>query len=163
MKRFFAFLVPFLVVNMAYADIYKYTDANGVVTYTNVKPGSAQKSEVIITGPKIITPDSGATERRNNAKVATPSDFPKVDNRTQQQRDSKRKAILQSELDQEKQALDTARQLYEEAQNTPEVYRNAQGKTFRNVAKYEEKLHVIAAEIQAHERNIELLIKELNQ
>lgn len=67
-----------------------------------------------------------------------------------------------NELAQEKQALENARLLYEEAQNTPEVYRGANGKTFRNVAKYEEKLRVIEAEIQAHERNIELLNKELN-
>jgi len=67
-----------------------------------------------------------------------------------------------SELEQEKQALEHAKQLYEEAQNTPEVYKGANGKTFRNVAKYDEKLHVIEAEIQAHERNIELLNKELN-
>ena len=67
-----------------------------------------------------------------------------------------------NELSQEKQALENAKQLYEEAQNTPEVYKGANGKTFRNVAKYDEKLRLIEAEIQAHERNIQLLNKELN-
>lgn len=147
----------------AHADIYKYTDANGVVTYTNLKPGSTQKHELVIATPKSNDETiSSHTTKNNGAKSPSPEHFPKVDSRTQNQRDDKRRAILRSELDQEKQALETARQIYEEAQNTPEVYRNAQGKTYRNVAKYEEKLRIIEAEIQAHERNIDLLNKELS-
>ena len=144
------------------ADIYKYTDSNGVTTYTNIKPDSRQKPELIITGPKEAAPAPAAREKKPAAKTASPADFPKVDNQLQQQRDQKRRDILLRELEQDKQALEHARQLYEEAKNTPEVYKTAKGKTFRNVAKYEEKLRIIEAEILAHERNIQLLSKELN-
>ena len=162
MKRLFLFLLLLNSWPPCQADIYKYTDANGVVTYTNVKPAGARNSEVIISGPKTSTTDSILQEKRPSAKTPSPAAFPKVDQTTQMQRDNKRKDILMSELAQEKQALESAVSQYEEAKNTPEVYRNAKGKTFRNVAKYDEKLRAFEAEIQAHERNIDLLNKELN-
>lgn len=145
------------------ADIYKYTDSNGVTTYTNIKPDGQGKAELVISGPKGAEATAPAPrEKKSSAKTPSPANFPKVDQQTQNQRDQKRKEVLMNELAQEKQALEHAKQLYEEAQNTPEVYKGANGKTFRNVAKYEEKLQLIAAEIQAHERNIDLLNKELN-
>jgi hypothetical protein len=162
MKRLFYVLAFVLASNSCLADIYKYTDSNGVTTYTNIKPEGHSKAELVISGPKTAEPPPVAREKKPSAKVPSPANFPKVDNQTQNQRDQKRRELLMSELEQEKQALENAKQLYEEAQNTPEVYKGAKGKTFRNVAKYDEKLHVIEAEIQAHERNIELLNKELN-
>lgn len=162
MKRLFYVLAFVLASNSCLADIYKYTDSNGVTTYTNIKPEGHSKAELVISGPKTAEPPPVAREKKPSAKAPSPANFPKVDNQTQNQRDQKRRELLMSELEQEKQALEHAKQLYEEAQNTPEVYKGANGKTFRNVAKYDEKLHVIEAEIQAHERNIELLNKELN-
>jgi len=162
MKRLFYLGAFLLAFHTAQADIYKYTDSNGVTTYTNIKPEGKSKAELIITGPKTVEPQPPAKEKKSTARTPSPAEFPKVDNQTQNLRDQKRRELLMNELSQEKQALENARLLYEEAQNTPEVYRGANGKTFRNVAKYEEKLRVIDAEIQAHERNIELLNKELN-
>ncbi len=162
MKRLFYIFAFTLICNHATADIYKYTDSNGVTTYTNIKPEGNSKAELVISGPKTTEPAPAPREKKSTAKTPTPANFPKVDNQTQNQRDQKRREVLMNELEQEKQALEHAKQLYEEAQNTPEVYRGANGKTFRNVAKYDEKLRIIEAEIQAHERNIELLNKELN-
>lgn len=162
MKRLFYIFTFALMCSQSWADIYKYTDSNGVTTYTNIKPEGKSKAELIISGPKTTEPPSAIREKKPATKTPAPANFPKVDNQTQNQRDQKRRELLMNELAQEKQALENARLLYEEAQNTPEVYRGANGKTFRNVAKYEEKLRVIEAEIQAHERNIELLNKELH-
>lgn len=161
MKRLFYLTAALLATTPCLADIYKYTDSNGVTTYTNIKPEGKQKPELIISGPQEATPPPPAQEKKRATKTPTPSNFPKVDNQVQTQRDAKRREILMTELDQEKQALENAHMLYEEEKNKPEVYRAANGKTFRNVAKYEEKLRIIEAEIQAHERNIELLNKEL--
>ncbi len=161
MKRLFYFIASLLAAGPGLADIYKYTDSNGVTTYTNIKPEGKQKPELIISGPQEAAPPPPAQEKKRASKTPTPNNFPKVDNQVQSQRDAKRREILMTELDQEKQALENAHMLYEEEKNKPEVYRAANGKTFRNVAKYEEKLRIIEAEIQAHERNIELLNKEL--
>lgn len=162
MQRLFYLIICMLVTQPGFADIYKYTDSNGVTTYTNIKPDNRQKPELIITGPREPATAPAARENKPATKAASPANFPKVDNQTQNQRDQKRREILTSELEQEKQALENAKQLSEEAKNTPEVYQTAKGKTFRNVAKYDEKLRIIDAEIQAHERNIQLLNKELN-
>jgi Domain of unknown function (DUF4124) len=162
MKPFFLLIALCLPYSMVQADIYKYTDANGVTTYSNIKPGTKQKYELVVSAPKTSHETASTAPSKSAPTINPPEHFPKVDSHTQSLRDSKRTAILRSELEQEKQALENAKQLYQEAQETPEVYRNAQGKTFRNVAKYEEKLRIIEAEIQAHTRNIELLHKELN-
>lgn len=162
MKRLFYFIAALLAASPSLADIYKYTDSNGVTTYTNIRPDGKKKPELVISGPKEAEPPPAPREKKATAKTPSPNNFPKVDNQLQTQRDIKRREILMTELDQEKQALEHARVLYEEEKNIPEVYRGANGKTFRNVAKYEEKLRIIEAEIQAHERNIELLNKELN-
>lgn len=161
MKRLFYLTAALFATTPSLADIYKYTDSNGVTTYTNIKPEGKQKPELIISGPQEATAPPPAQEKKRATKTPTPNNFPKVDNQVQTQRDAKRREILMTELDQEKQALENAHMLYEEEKNKPEVYRAANGKTFRNVAKYEEKLRIIEAEIQAHERNIELLNKEL--
>ncbi|MEZ0288156.1 MAG: DUF4124 domain-containing protein [Methylophilus sp.] len=162
MKRLFYFITALLAASPSLADIYKYTDSNGVTTYTNIRPDGKQKPELVISGPKEAEAPPAAREKKSTAKTPSPNNFPKVDNQVQTQRDAKRREILMTELDQEKQALENAAAVYEEAKNTPEVYRAANGKTFRNVAKYEEKLRIIEAEIQAHERNIQLLNKELS-
>lgn len=161
MKRLFYFIATMLAAHSSLADIYKFTDSNGVTTYTNIKPDGKQKPELVISGPKETATPPAAPEKKSTAKTPTPNNFPKVDNQVQTQRDAKRREILMTELDQEKQALENAKLLYEEQKNIPEVYKGANGKTFRNVAKYEEKLHIIEAEIQAHQRNIDLLNKEL--
>lgn len=162
MKHFFSLIALCAPLSTVHADIYKYTDANGVTTYSNIKPGTKQKYELVFSAPKTSNETASSAASKSAPTINQPLHLPKVDSHTQSLRDSKRATILRSELEQEKQALENARQLYQEAQETPEVYRNAQGKTFRNVAKYEEKLRIIEAEIQAHARNIELLNKELN-
>jgi len=58
--------------------------------------------------------DNGTQAASNKQQGTTPSNFPKVDKQTQNQRDNKRKAILLSELDAEEKALASAR-----SQNSP--------------------------------------------
>ena len=66
-----------------------------------------------------------------------------------------------------KTRLERAKQAYAEGEANPEVYqvRNANGSTstFRNVPKFQEKMKGLQAEVDAHQRNIDLLTKELNQ
>jgi cytochrome c556 len=80
----------------------------------------------------------------------------------QNQRDDKRKEILQSELASEKSALEQAKKAYAEGESNPEVYRTAEGKTFRNVPKFEEKMKTLQADVDNHQKNIQLLQKELD-
>ena len=90
----------------------------------------------------------------------------------QNQRDSKRKEILQGELDAERKALGDAKKAYAEGESNPEVFKTpivtgpdgkkSGGNTLRNVPKFEEKMKSLQADVDAHQRNIDLLQKEIN-
>jgi hypothetical protein len=146
------------------AEIYKQVDADGHVTYSNVKIKGAKKLVLEPADTNFGTESS--TPRRASAKSATPASFPKVNSETQKQRDGSRKEILQSELDTEKKALEDAKKAYAEGESNPEVFqkKNADGSssTFRNVAKFQEKMKNLQADVDVHQRNIELLEKEIS-
>jgi len=141
---------------MANAEVYKVIDADGRVTYTNMPTKGAKKLDI---DP---APSGGAPTAKPNQRISTPDTFPRVDKQTQNQRDNTRRQILEAELEAEKKALEEAKKAYVEGESTPEVYKAANGKTFRNVAKFEEKMKVLQANVDGHERNIQLLQKELD-
>lgn len=140
------------------AEIYKKVDADGHVTYSNIPTKGATKLNL---EPPASNSGKNATDRASRAKTPTPVNFPRVDRETQNQRDDKRKQILQDELEAEKKALDEARQAHAEAKSKPEVYSDGSGKTF-HVPGFEDKLRKLQADLEAHEKNIQLLQKELN-
>jgi Domain of unknown function (DUF4124) len=168
MNKHFALLTfifaAFALPNLAQAEIYKQVDADGRVTYSNVKMKGAKRLN-------IEEPDGGSSSGSNEgasaprrapqAKAPTPASFPKVDAGTQNQRDGKRKEVLQSELDGEKQALEAAKKAFTEGEGVLEIHKTAEGKTIRNVEKYNEKMKGLQAEVDAHQRNIDLLNKEI--
>ena len=179
-------LVALLLPLLAHAEIYKTVDAEGRVTYSNVKIKGAKKLDLEPADTSFGTgtgSGDGATKRAPQTRTATPASFPKVDAGTQNQRDGKRKDILQGELDAERKALEDAKKAYAEGESDPEVSqitkpvttvvgRTPDGKPitktvnvtnkFRNVAKFDEKMKTLQADIDAHQRNIELLEKEIN-
>ncbi|ABE50713.1 DUF4124 domain-containing protein [Methylobacillus flagellatus] len=156
MKRISLFLLawPMYAVmhGSAHAEIYKSVDEHGHVTYSNVPSKGAIKLD--------IDPPPPAPPPKPKPQ-ATPSDFPRIDTQTQKKRDEQRKQILLEELEAERAALEEAKKAYAEGESKPEVYRGANGKTYRNVAKFEEKMKRLQAEVDAHERNVQLLEKEL--
>ena len=170
MKRQITFLslllTALMLPHLAQAEIYKMVDSEGRVTYSNVKIKGAKKLQLEPADTNFGTDSSSEKKHTSSTRTATPESFPKVDAGTQNQRDGKRKEILQGELDAEKKALDDAKKAYAEGESNPEVYqqKNANGtsKTFRNVAKFDEKMKGLQADVDAHQRNIELLQKEIN-
>lgn len=165
MKKYLLLFLFFniAVIGNAYAEIYKRVDADGRVTYSNVKTKGATRLELDPDANNISNDRPKATA---NKRTPTPEGFPKVDKQTQNQRDDKRKDILQSELEAEKAALAEAKLAYAEGESNPEVYqkKNAKGQTstFRNVAKFDEKMKNLQAEVDTHQKNVELLQKELD-
>lgn len=152
---FASILTITLCANIAQAEIYKRVDENGHVTYSNVPLKGATKLNL---DPN---PSKSSSSNNTNVKTPTPSSFPKVDNKTQSQRDDKRREILLSELDAERKALEAAKKAFEEGESNPEVFVGAGGKRFRNVPKFEEKMERLQVDVDTHKRNIELLEKEL--
>lgn len=170
-------LLAFTVSTSALAEIYKHVDAEGRVTYSNIKPKGlplceSSRSQKNCQTRLEIDPDTttSISNERSKAKTtgttskrtATPESFPRVDKDTQNQRDSKRRSILQNELDAEKAALEEAKKAYAEGESNPEVYHTASGQTFRNVPKFEAKMKSLKENVDNHQKNIELLQKELD-
>ena len=137
---------------LADAAIYKKVDADGHVTYSNVP---------LKGGKKIILEPLPTMQSSARSRSASPADFPRVTGETQKTRDDARRKILEDELGNEEKLLDEAKQKLKIAEDTPEVY-HKDGKTFRNVAKYQENVKNAQEEIKLHEGNIEALKTELS-
>jgi chromosome segregation ATPase len=162
-KHLFLMLLAILASPSAFAEIYKHVDADGRVTYSNIKSKGATRLEIDPDANNISNDRAKAkTNSTTNKRTATPDSFPRVDKDTQNQRDSKRRSILQSELDAEKAALEEAKKAYAEGESNPEVYQTASGQTFRNVPKFEAKMKSLKENVDNHQKNIELLQKELD-
>ncbi|TAN74084.1 MAG: DUF4124 domain-containing protein [Gallionella sp.] len=137
---------------LAQAEIYKSVDENGHVTYSSA-PIKGGKKIILEPLPTMVPP----------ARAGSPEGFPKVDGATQKGRDDTRRKILQDELDAEEKLLEEARLNLREGEEKPEVYRGKDGRTYRNVAKYEGKVKTLKEQVDLHQKNIEALRTELSK
>lgn len=160
MKKSLVMLFGLLLSLGAQAEIYKQVDAEGHVTYSNVPMKGAVKLNLEPLAPG-GGKAGGSTGRPRASSAPTPAGFPRVDQDTQRQRDDKRQSILADELAAERKALEDAKKNYAEGEANPEVFRTKDGRTFRNVPKFEEKMRKLQEDVTLHEKNIELLEKEL--
>ncbi|MDD5056866.1 MAG: DUF4124 domain-containing protein [Sideroxydans sp.] len=156
MKRFRLSILScaILFCGVAQAEIYKRVDANGRVTYSSapLKGGKKLQLEPLPTmAPQPVPP------RMSNRN----SDF-RVDESTQSKRDDTRRKILEDELATEQKALEDARAKLQVTQDTPEVYKSADGKTYRNIPKYEKNVSDAQEEVTAHENNVKALKSEIS-
>ena len=170
MKKILLICLGIVLGSSAYAaQTCKYVGADGHIIYANVPIKGAQK--LMCFGPE----GSAAAGTKKNARdaptaVPSPGDFPRVDQATQSQRDDKRKQILQDELASEMKALEQAKQDYADGEANPETFHTTiagkdgkpQSVVRRNVAKFEEKMQKLQANIELHEKNLQLLNKELS-
>ncbi len=136
---------------LAQAVIYKAVDAEGHVTYSST-PIKGGKKIILEPLPTMAPP----------ARQASPEGFPKVTGETQKARDESRRKILEDELAAEEKLLEESRQKLKLAEDTPEVY-HRNGKTFRNVPKYQANVKAAQEEVKLHEGNIEALKAELSK
>lgn len=141
-----------VVASSAQADIYKRVDDEGHVTYSS-KPIKGAKKLHLEPLPTMAPPP-----KPNKATEG----FPRVNSETQTRRDDTRRKILEDELATEQIALEEARAKLREGQENPEVFKNPNGQTFRNVAKYEEKVTALQEEVTTHEKNVQALQTELS-
>lgn len=140
---------------LAQAEIYKSVDADGHVTYSST-PIKGGKKIVLEPLPTMVPP---ARARSTH----TPEDFPRVDGETQRGRDDTRRKILLDELSAEQKLLEEAQQNQKEAESNPEVFRGKDGKTYRNTAKFDEKMKAATDEVSLHQANIDALKSELSK
>lgn len=137
-------LVAMLMSNAVRADIFKCSDSDGHVTYSNVAARNC----------KTLTLDPIPAASKSAAKNPTPASFPKVDEATQKARDTDRRRILENELAAEKKAMDeAAKQLAEQESQRLGDERNYQ-KVLDRLQPYKDK-------VALHGRNVEAIKKEI--
>lgn len=157
-----SFFLMLLAAGTAAADTCKYQDADGRIIYSNLPIKGAKKLSCFGF-------DNAPQPQAPRAKQATPSNFPRVDANTQKQRDDTRRKILEDELAAEQQALEQAKKEYAEGEADPEVFKTTivgkngkpQTVTRRNVAGFEEKMKNLQANVDLHQKNVEMLQQEL--
>lgn len=146
---------------LAQAEIYKSVDKDGHVTYSSspIKGGK----RIILEPSSTSSSSSSAPASRQRSESSSPRDFPRVDGATQRGRDDTRRRILEEELATEEKLLAEARQNLKAGEDTPEVYRGKDGKTYRNVGKYDEKIKTLNDQVELHQGNVEALRTELSK
>jgi hypothetical protein len=160
LNRFALSVALMLLTASSQADIYKYTDENGVVNYTNLPNRMPAKAERIAVEPApsaVVQPpaSAAATAPAGKAKAgtATPPAFPRVDGDTQRKRDDARRQILQSELQAEQKALEDSRQALAAGQERQGGERNYQ--------KYLDRMKQLQDSVDTHQANLDALQKEI--
>ena len=155
MKRIFcsALVLGLCGIVPAWADVYKCVDpVSGRTTYTNSKIGERGCTVLSRETTPVTTVPSPA--RKASPGAASPSSFPKVDAGTQKSRDGDRRQILETELGNERQLLETAKKELSEQ----EGQRNGNEKNYARVL---ERLQPFKNRVELHERNIEAIRKEI--
>lgn len=131
----------------AQAEIYKFVDENGFVTYTNMPRPGSRPQLVIPDKPGVApyAPGGAGNKRKPATKSATPSYFPKVAPGTQRKRDDMRRQLLMEERSSEERNLSAARSAYATGSRQPGA-----------------NLNKLMDAVRLHEKNIEMLNKELS-
>jgi len=137
---------------IAVADVYKCVETDPAtgerkVTYTNDRKARGCER---LSADLPVSSVPGAAARPDPA----PATFPKVSNDDQRQRDSERRKILESELQAEEKALESARKAL--AEEDAVRYGNE-----RNFQKKLDRLQPFQEKVEQHERNVEALKKEI--
>jgi hypothetical protein len=157
--KIFLICLALLSASPAFAETCKYQGADGRIIYTNIPMKGAKKLSCF--GSDGSAKDGGSTAKPGSAAQPSPANFPRIDTDTQKQRDETRRKVLAAELETEQKALEQAKQDYADGESNPEVFHTADGKVRRNVVKFEEKMKKLQENVDVHEKNIQMLQKEL--
>ncbi len=133
-----------------------FRDAEGNVTYTNVKAAAPEGAKKIrcFKPESRPSPASAADKPAENRERAS-SNFPSVDRDTQRERDAERRRLLEEELAAEELRLKQARQQLEEQESV------RMGNE-RNYQRYLDRVQPYQDAVQTYERNVQALQRELN-
>lgn len=142
-----ALLIIGLIVSLpVHAEIYKYVDESGQVTYTNLPRRGAKRLN--------LEPAETTAAPARKKETSTPANFPRVDSNTQRKRDDLRRSVLQDELLTEERNLAEATA----AQKAGEALRSGEQAGSASWRARTDKLRDI---VKRHEDNIRALKKEL--
>ena len=145
------FLLSLILAAPAQAEIYKYVDENGQVTFTDVYRKGAKRIDL----PGAPTPlSSGGKASRRASYNPSPADFPRIDAGTQKRRDDIRRQVLQDEIAGERRNADEARRQLALGERLQPGERATD-------ATYLNRVKKLRATVQQHEQNVSSIQREL--
>lgn len=146
------FLLTLILAAPAQAEIYKYIDESGHVTFTDVYKKGAKRID--IPGAPVSLPSRGTSSGKRAAATPSPADFPRIDAGTQKRRDDIRRQVLQDEINGErKNAAEARRQLTLGERLAP-------GERTTD-ASYQNRIKSLRNSVQQHEQNVVSIQREL--
>ncbi len=147
----FLLLLCLVLAAPAQAEIYKYVDENGQVTFSDVYRKGSKRIELPAAPAPLPTPKKAPAKA---SYKPSPADFPRIDARTQKRRDDVRRQVLQDEIDAERRNAEEARRqlalgerLQPGEQPTDETYRNRVNKLRETVHQHEQNIISIQREL----------------
>ena len=150
-------------MNVAFADpIYQCIDAQGYRAISNIKISRTGTQCTLIdlgkspTRPARPAPPASSKKAAKPSAAPSPSNFPKVAEKTQKSRDIDRKYILENELESEQKNLAQAKKELSEH----DAARASDEKNAQKISAPDPKL---ASKVSLHQRNIDALEKELSK
>ncbi|MEW6118686.1 MAG: DUF4124 domain-containing protein [Pseudomonadota bacterium] len=135
----------------AHAEIYKYVDENGQVTFTDVYRKGAKRIE--LPGAPVPLP-AGSKPSRRASYAPSPENFPRIDSATQKRRDDIRRQVLQDEINAERKNADEARRQLSLGERLQPGERATDATYVNRVKKLRET-------VQQHEQNVASIQREL--
>jgi hypothetical protein len=147
----YCLLLSLFLAAPAQAEIYKYVDENGQVTFTDVYKKGAKRID--LPGAPTPLPAPNRAPRRASYNPS-PADFPRIDPGTQKNRDDIRRQVLQDEIDGERRNADEARRQLTLGERVLPGER-ATDSTYLN------RVKKLQASVQQHEQNITSIQREL--
>lgn len=148
--RFFL-LLSLLSAASAQAEIYKFVDESGQVTFTDVYKKGAKRIE--LPGAPAPLPPGRKTPSRASANPS-PADFPRIDAGTQKRRDDIRRQVLQDEVAGERRNAEEARRQLALGERLQPGERSTD-------ATYINRVKQLRANVQQHEQNVTSIQREL--
>jgi len=142
------------IAGPARAETCKYVDEEGRVIYSNT-PNNPPKGAKLVRcfSDPVAKPAQAAPE--SQPKPGASESFPKVDGETQKKRDDERRRILETELANEQQQLEAARQKLAEQ----EAVRTGDE---RNYQRFLDRVQPFRDTVANHERNLEAISREIS-
>jgi hypothetical protein len=143
-----------IALTPAQAEIYKYVDENGQVTFTDVARKGVRPNKVynLPGGPARM--GSGGNSNGKRSASLRPADFPRIDPATQRKRDELRRQVLQEELANERQNLEEAKRQLALGTRTMPGERITDGSYLSRTRRLQDA-------VEQHESNIGAIQKEL--
>jgi hypothetical protein len=153
--RIHILIVSLLILpSLAQAEIYKYVDENGQVTFTDVYKRGAKRLDMPGVPVGLSSGGDGKLQKRASYNPS-PANFPRIDTATQKKRDDIRRQVLQDEVSTEQKNADEARRQMALGERLQPGER-ASDSTYLNRVK---KLRDTIAQ---HEQNVSAIQREIN-